>query len=485
VTQHFYRFRPIKALLDDYHELENQEIYFASPSELNDPQEGVCDVFWLGDRVVWKNLHRHYLKCLTRAMQVWCATAGEHELDWRIVPMVDPWLPENASPELNEIVEQIEAEFFSPEIEAYIDALAARRTPVRRDELRFYIESLNLLAVSKIVSCHERSGRPLIDPIEISTPKFIDVINVAVKLCVKVISQAESAGTTVESRQAVSALFQTVGQNRSQNMLMYQSDGLIDLSVPGKKFVFVDFPRSYVDKLDSILYPPWYAACFMSDCEHAALWAHYGGNHTGACLIFKSADDNGSPSISLIHATSVDMSGPREVRCSHPFIPVTYSNDGVDVDFFRSLGRLPNPLLKKTWFFDSKDGWSTCARDMREDNDAWRARYWMGFERGATTKTRDWQPEGERRLLLHSLIIDFSSVGMRKVKYDFASLVGIIFGVKTSEDDKIRIMRIIDAKCDLSGRNDFKFYQATYSSVTGRLAHSEMALLNSRARGKA
>lgn len=42
-----YRFRPLKRLLQ-YGELEKQEIYFASPSELNDPMEGFRDLFWRG-----------------------------------------------------------------------------------------------------------------------------------------------------------------------------------------------------------------------------------------------------------------------------------------------------------------------------------------------------------------------------------------------------------------------------------------------------
>jgi hypothetical protein len=35
-----YRFRTIENLLGKYKELDNQEIYFASPGELNEPIEG-------------------------------------------------------------------------------------------------------------------------------------------------------------------------------------------------------------------------------------------------------------------------------------------------------------------------------------------------------------------------------------------------------------------------------------------------------------
>jgi hypothetical protein len=67
MPEHLYRFRSIRALLDDHHELENQEIYFCSPRELNDPLEGFKDIVWQGDHIVWRNLLRHYVLSLVRA----------------------------------------------------------------------------------------------------------------------------------------------------------------------------------------------------------------------------------------------------------------------------------------------------------------------------------------------------------------------------------------------------------------------------------
>ena len=61
-----YRFRTIDGLLGKYKELENQEIYFASPEELNDPMEGLRDVFWKGDEIVWKNFIINYTKSLEK-----------------------------------------------------------------------------------------------------------------------------------------------------------------------------------------------------------------------------------------------------------------------------------------------------------------------------------------------------------------------------------------------------------------------------------
>ncbi|HHQ4698336.1 TPA: hypothetical protein ACSP2Q_000989, partial [Aeromonas veronii] len=67
MKKQFYRFRPISRLLSDHienGELQNQEIFFAHPSQLNDPVEGYRDIIWSGDHIVWENLFRHYVYTL-------------------------------------------------------------------------------------------------------------------------------------------------------------------------------------------------------------------------------------------------------------------------------------------------------------------------------------------------------------------------------------------------------------------------------------
>ena len=59
-----HRFRSIDRLLGLPQELEKQEIYFAHPSELNDPTEGILPFVWQGGNIIWTNFFRHYLYCL-------------------------------------------------------------------------------------------------------------------------------------------------------------------------------------------------------------------------------------------------------------------------------------------------------------------------------------------------------------------------------------------------------------------------------------
>lgn len=62
MTDFLYKFRSTEKFFE-YKELENQELYFVSLKELNDPMEGYKNIVWRGDEIVWKNLLTHYLLC--------------------------------------------------------------------------------------------------------------------------------------------------------------------------------------------------------------------------------------------------------------------------------------------------------------------------------------------------------------------------------------------------------------------------------------
>jgi hypothetical protein len=63
MPDYLYKFRPTKSLFE-FKELEEQEFYFATLKELNDPMEGYKNIFLEGDEIVWRNFLRHYLLCL-------------------------------------------------------------------------------------------------------------------------------------------------------------------------------------------------------------------------------------------------------------------------------------------------------------------------------------------------------------------------------------------------------------------------------------
>jgi hypothetical protein len=132
MTGYFYRYRPIKAVLDDFHELENQEIYFSTTDEFNDPMEGFKDLFWHGDEIVWRNFLKHYILCILQTAN-YCFIAAD-QFDPNILRNIVFWVPQKL-PEapIREIYQRVSAEFLEePAVNTFPSLIAARTTPVRR-----------------------------------------------------------------------------------------------------------------------------------------------------------------------------------------------------------------------------------------------------------------------------------------------------------------------------------------------------------------
>jgi hypothetical protein len=129
-------------------------------------------------------------------------------------------------------------------------------------------------------------------------------------------------------------------------------------------------------------------------------------------------------------------------------------------------------------FWYRGDGGIMSATGRLTGTDEWRERYWENFHTTVTTKLKDWQHEREYRITLQSHTVDLSILSERKLQYRFEDLQGVIFGMKTTTEDKIAIARIIQAKCKQTGRSEFEFYKAYYSRITGRIETTPWTLVN-------
>ena len=99
------------------------------------------------------------------------------------------------------------------------------------------------------------------------------------------------------------------------------------------------------------------------------------------------------------------------------------------------------------------------------------------FFRDITTKIKDWAYEQEYRLVLADESSQFSEKSDRKLTYDFDSLKGIIFGMRTPTEDQMKIIKIIEKKkCDRNNQNDFQFFQADYSAKDGEIRKHRVQL---------
>ena len=227
-----------------------------------------------------------------------------------------------------------------------------------------------------------------------------------------------------------------------------------------------DFPSLYLERIETLLYPNWYVACFSRSFRNSSSWGHYGDAHRGVCLIFspKTIDETESLDIRQITGYSLSHDNTREHwgALSMQFHDVEYGNRPDDLDFFRSMGALSWGELNSIWYTDALGNLSGCSAGVNKE--AWRNDYWTRHLKDITKKTKDWRHEQETRLLMLSDFDDFSEERQRRCEYEFASLGGIILGTETPEREKREIIRILRDKSKKHGRNDVAIYQAYYCS---------------------
>lgn len=479
MTEYFYRYRPIKSLLDGFHELENQEIYFSTTGELNDPMEGFKDIYWQGDEIVWKNLLRHYVLCLVQAIS-YCMVAGESfdpNVIGNLVFWVPPRLPEAP---IKDTYGRICKRFFGESvIRKFLLHMANRTAPVRRRELTAYLRAFHGLAMEIIISEFRRQG---LMPKQVAKTFSLrrDQWRKSLVSMMDEVTKISPAGRSPEKM--FEAIF-AASEATSAQLALISEYNLPD-SEMRKPLVFwtYRFPSSYVAALDKLVHRDWYVACFTRSAENHSMWSTYADGHRGACLMFKaSVSTSGNPSLDLERVTG--MSGATgkaptytSSRISHEFQSVSYSAKYPSIDFFKSLGAISAVDINDFWYRGDDGGFSECRNTVYADQDGWRNKYWNTFGESSLYKTPEWSHEEEYRIVIHSGF-DLTDKVTRKIKYQFCDLAGIVFGERTTVDDKIKIMKIIDGKCQIEKRKDFKFFEIRYVHTQSKFQLFSLDLL--------
>ena len=480
-----YRFRSIKYLFGEYNELENQSIYFASPEELNDPLEGFRNNFWQGDKIVWCNFFKQYIYCLIRSIinLKTCSNVDEFELIIPVEERRDNFVKEmsqSPSTNFNDLLSDIYNRTFEKnKLDKLIIELENKNRKVRTDEMLIYLRVINSKLIPEIYGALVAHGleQEYQNPYKNMEPKL---------LVSTLVDMIQVDGDT----EALEKFFEGVNQFVTDLLLpseltirsKSQSPTEEYQQLSNVEFLVVDFPNSFLKQLvDRLVYPRWYTACFIRECNNSSLWAHYADGHKGVCLIFEANEsaEGTVPTITLNKLSESSNKGevgsdvPMQIR------DINYAAKAGEIDFFRSIGWLPQPTLEEFWYRDEEGKFSECGLHLGNNNvDDWRTEYWKNFYRDISVKTRDWRYEKESRMILTSFLDDLSDKNRRTLTYDFNSLKGVIFGISTSSTDKLDIIQTIKLKCQENNRNDFEFFQAYYDHETGSVKKRKLPPVN-------
>jgi len=397
---YMYRFRNIENLLGK-NELENQEIFFQRIDNLNDPIELFIDLYFEGDRVLWKNLFRHYIYTLGRAIERSFIADIKLDLD-------DIYVFGNKEKLPNQIWKDnfanLEKEFLNTKnIVALINFLSDGRQ-IPKTFLEFCLYSAHNVALNCIFKQFFQIESSLAKP-DINWESF----------------RNEEKEQWVKQVQQLRALSKLATRG---NMPIIEGKGKTNLN-DNYFFYAIDYPENYLKAIKRLMYPNAFVACFSEDYKNSSMWGHYAEEHRGVCLRFKDISIDDKYGLAF------------ESQCVRPYFKVNYDIGFPGINFFSNFGRLTPKEVEEHWYKDEDNGGehSSYAHDFFKDSKEWKNKYADYFESRITCKTKDWEYEKETRIVIPDYLRQYDETNPI-FKYDFDLLEAIIFGIETSDNDK-------------------------------------------------
>lgn len=146
---------------------------------------------------------------------------------------------------------------------------------------------------------------------------------------------------------------------------------------------------------------------------------------------------------------------------------VDYNDKPLELNFFECLFHMTRNQLDAYWLEDGLGNRSTAGRGYGTYQSS--DKYWADLDTRLARKWKDWAQENEYRIVYNPSMMDASKPEHRQLKYEFSSLKGICFGLKTSFEDIVAIVNKVIELCENHNRDEFAFKQAIHDPLTNTL----------------
>ena len=447
--QLLYRYRTLKHIFE-YKELENQEIYLSPIQQVNDPMEGYRNIIFKGDKIVWKNLFKHYLMCLFEIIILNDISRKELNNSFTIKDV--HYLSIGSfygNVYLQSLCICLYDKFFSI-FDEEIEQISKQKHNITLDELSIYIYDIHCFTIELIYCITRHNNEDTIENNKIITKNNL---NKSIEYC------------------------KNNYQNKEKIVLFKLNKTSFKKIGEKNKFIEEQFIHEYIKILKKLVIPNELIACFSDNAKNFLMWSHYADSHKGICLIFNTYIQNELPTINL----RLNNSNKYTINS---FYPVRYGLYNKTVNFFKNIHSTTQSVYRNFWYIDFfNKNKSNKSKYYHEDvydiyddksikeynlNNKYLTRYLKNMQ-SILFKLKDWKDEREYRLVSHDFANNITSNNGEIYKYNFNSLNGIIFGTNTPFEEKISIINIIKNKCIKENRKNFNFYEMQIDETSGKL----------------
>lgn len=469
-----YHYRSIDGALP---EISDSTFRFASCEELNDPLETYLHVYWQGDKAAWEGLFRNYICSVCNAIESYLLRADGNQLHNNTL-MID--IEKFNDVPMGNILKELGEDFLGDkQIQKLSSLCGDHQLKIQREELQMLLQSIHRKALGLCIKKYrdnklmpkneadqllehlddgnDESSQNLFDEVtgNIQFRQIDDEKRYILSKAAKELYEDMVEIAYIKKGLEDEFFLYPYKHKERENVPKRQDiedakDNMPSESNQHRKWlsIFVDFPKIYINQLTHMLYPECFIVCFSANNDNSAMWGNYADHHKGVCLIYET-DEKQSIRIQdrLIKAEKV-----------------IYKGKMLERNFFESFGRLTFSQIKK--WLTGTNGLSCCYDIFRNKNE-WQEQYWKVFQMKNYRKLESWEKEEEYRLVIDNMFYDYSEPDKRILAYDSEALKGVIFGIETSEYDKLRIIQSIMNREKLN--KDFSFWQAEYDDENQKI----------------
>lgn len=424
----FYKFRNLESVFD-YKELENQEIYFALPEELNDPMDCQPKIVFEGDNILWLNLLRNLLVNLTSdAMLINC-------INHPTIPFSSQYYDMTSSMSLlhNEYLNKLYNDVYSyleNDLETISNILAKFDKPIPKDFVSIILFKIMDLYISVLDKYTHKN--------KLHKDKYNNYINEIINT----INFFKDIDTEVYDYRKFSDILAYYNTKNDEY----------------KKHFTFDFFMNYINRFNEFLFPYIRIASFSKIYSNTLMWSHYADEHKGICMIFNV------PCINNLYKFDLILNDKKE-PFFYPFEQVKYIEKKTDINLFTNNYITLFEKFYKDWFYHPKTNKKSkyAPNSSVYDRDTI-LKLGRTFLESFFVKSKEWEYEKECRMIILN-----ANSNKQNIRYNFSSLNGIIFGIKTPLKDKLKVIDIIQEKCKKENRENFNFYQAYYNADKNKI----------------
>ena len=233
-----YRFRSVDAAVTGFAEIAKQEIYLASPSEMNDRNEVSLNVSWQADDIAWDGLLDHFV----RSSAITQSSTPVEQIDVGGIIIPGYHILTNQANGYGKDIRDL------PEV----------RTTVRTTAEGLYGNRFDTNGMARALAPLNERIKQAVSSYPFKGPTIIPIVD----------QTDERTGRTTPRFQ------------------FPPTPSLLARLVPNPPHT--PLPEFYTARMSELSTRPWYAACFSKTFQQQSIWTHYADKGKGICLEFET-----------------------------------------------------------------------------------------------------------------------------------------------------------------------------------------------------